>query len=183
MLLVATIQSRRPMTPIRQNSAASLRALIGVVLIGIVAHAGLPYLPLTGPLEMRVAAKKTNDFSVIALERQRAKTFSNVVASVAMPAPAPTMAGTNLTEETNPPTVPLLAMPTSGGDQTFGPTVFNLTEQGMVSITPQMLATYFRSVTVGTNSGVIGGVLPIGFVPPFTVSQTHPDSRAEYIVK
>jgi hypothetical protein len=170
------------MTPIRHHNAASLRALIGMLLIGIVARAGLPYLPVVGPPETRVAVKKTNDVSVIALEKSRAKNFSNTVAAVAMPLPAPTKsADTNA--ETNAPAVTMLAMPESAVDPTFGPTVFNLSEQGLVNITPQMLATYFRPVNVGTNSGVIGGALPIGFVPPFTVSGSHPDSRAEYIVK
>jgi hypothetical protein len=49
----------------------------------------------------------------------------------------------------------------------------------MVMITPQVLATYFRPLTVGTNDGFITGQMPVGFVPPFT----HPDSRAEYNVK
>ena len=136
---------------------------------------------VAGPPPMRITAKKTNDLSIIALEKLRAKDASNLVAAVAMPVPAPTRAAGKPVAETNSTDVTLLTLPEAAPDQTFGPTVFNLAEQGGSIVTPQMLATYFRPVTIGTNSGVIGGVLPIGFVPPFTVP--HPDSRAEYLVK
>lgn len=177
MLLVAIIHGRHPMTPIRQNGAASLRALVGMVMIGIAAHAGLPYLPLAGPPAMRLEPKKIPTAPV-------------VVATTAIKAPTNlppvlktlTMT-TNVSEgETNLP-VEIVGMPGGTADQTFVTPGFTVTGQGMGSITPQMLATYFRPVTIGTNTGVIGGMLPIGFVPPFTRPETHADSHAEYIVK
>ena len=146
-----------------------------MVMIGMGAHAGLPYLPLVGPPPMRVAAAKPSPVSsVIALEKSAANSVTNV------PPVLETVAATNiLIPETNAP-VEMLALPSGPVDPTFGPSVFNSTEPGMVNLTPQMLATYFRPVVMGTNTAIIGGVLPIGFVPPFTRPES---SHAEYIVK
>lgn len=163
------------MTRIRHNSAAALRALIGMVMIGIAAHAGLPYLPLVGPPPMRVEAKKIPPAPVVAEVAVKAPTnIPPVLKTLAV--------ATNAPEETNVP-VDILAMPSGPLDQTFVSPGVGLTGQGMTGITPQMLASYFRPVVVGTNTGVIGGMLPMGFVPPFTVMQPHADSHAEYIVK
>ena len=163
------------MTHIRQNNAAALRALIGMVMIGIAAHAGLPYLPLVGPPPMRVEAKKIPPAPVVA--------EVVVKASTNIPPVLKTLAvATNAPEETNV-TVDILGMPIGPVDQTFVPPEAGLTGQGLTGITPQMLAHYFRPVAVGTNPGVIGGMLPMGFVPPFTALQPHADSHAEYIVK
>lgn len=176
MLLMATIQSRHPMTPIRQSSAASLRALAGMVMIGIAAHAGLPYLPIAGPPAMRMEPKKIVTAAVVETPVVKAPTnVPPVLKTLEIPTNAPA-------EETNGP-VEILGMPDGATDHTFVSPGFTATGQGMSGITPQILATYFRPVTIGTNTGVIGGMLPIGFVPPFTPTETHADSRAEYIVK
>ena len=176
MSRMAAIQSRHPMTPIRQNRAAPLRALAVMVMIGIAAHAGLPYLPIAGPPAMRVEPKKIA--APVVAEAPAAKAPTNlppVLQTLATATNAPA-------EETNAP-VEMLAMPDSATDHTFVSPGFTAAGQGMAGITPQMLANYFRPVTIGTNNGVIGGMLPIGFVPPFTPTETHADSRAEYIVK
>ncbi len=167
----------------RQDSAASMRALIGVIMIGMVAHAGLPYLPLNGPPTMRIAAAKKPDVApIIALEKERAKAFSNSAAAIEMPSLAATKPDSSM-PETNAMSPALLQPSASFTDVSISAPVFNLTEQGMQTITPQMLAAYFRPLNVGTNGGVISGVLPMGFIPPFTRPEAHPDSRAEYIVK
>lgn len=172
---MATIQSRRPMTFIRQNRAVSLRALIGMVMIGIAAHAGLPYLPIAGPPAMRMEPKKIVVPAVVEVAVKAPTNIPPVLQTLAIPTNAPV-------EETNGP-VEILGMPNGATDHTFVSPGFSAAGQGMSGITPQMLATYFRPVTIGTNTGVIGGMLPIGFVPPFTPTEMHANSRAEYIVK
>ena len=173
---MAAFQGRQFMTPSRQNGAATMKALLGMVLIGIAAHAGLPYLPLTGPPPMRVAVKSVAAPAPVVIEKTKAPTnLPPVLKTLALVTNTPNL-------ETNPP-VEMMAMPAGADDHPPGVPVFNLTEQSMPSITPQMLATYFRPVTIGTNGGVIGGVLPIGFVPPFTRLESHADSRAEYLLK
>ena len=59
--------------------------------------------------------------------------------------------------------------------------VFALPTPDLLSITPQMLAAYFRPVQFGTNAAALVGPFHVGFMPP----QPVPDksSRAEYIVK
>ena len=158
----------------RKKSAASLKALIAMLMIGIVAHAGPPYLPVYGPPPLRVAeAKKpTAAAAVIALEKSAARSLTNPPALLVTK--AVTSADTNLPAE------PLVGVSSSAeSDGTFAPTVFALSEQGMAHMTPQMLATYFQPVVVGTNGGFTTAQVPMGFVPPFA----HADSRAEYIVK
>ena len=165
------------MTSNRQNGAASIKALIGMLMIGIAAHAGLPYLPLNGPPPVRVAeVKKSPTATVIALEKAAAKNSTNTLA-VAKPTASGTTNSTMAITEI--PDAPLVGT-ASATDVTFVAPGGELVAPGMLGITPQMLATYFRPVNFGTNGGVIGGVLPIGFVPPFTRPES---SRAEYIVK
>ena len=186
MRLTAAFPGRHPMTSNRQNGAASIRALLGMVMIGIAAHAGLPYLPLTGPPPLRVAAARPSaTAAVIALEKSAAKSsspnnFTNTPAAAETAALVSTNSASAPEAAQNIPDAPLVGTTAGPADGTVGVPVFNLPEQGLMTITPQMLATYFRPVSFGTNGGVIAGVLPIGFVPPFTRLES---SRAEYIVK
>lgn len=143
-----------------------LRALLGMMCWAVVARAGLPYLPIYGPTPLRVAPKPAPP--VVAAEKPAAAPTNIPPALVTMPA------NTNAPTEAVAPPPEMIALPNSPSDD-----IYKLNAQGMVAITPQMLATYFRPVTVGTNEAVVAGQVPIGFVPPFT----HPDSRAEYIVK
>lgn len=176
MLRLATIHSRRAMRIIAQKRSASLRALTGMVLIGLAAHAGLPYLPLAGPPAMRQEAKIIPPVAAVS-EAPPVKAPTNVP-----PVLQTLEVATNAPEEAKVP-VEVLAVPGGMTDHTFVSPTFTATGQGVASITPQILATYFRPVTIGTNMGVIGGMLPIGFVPPFTPVESRADSRAEYIVK
>lgn len=166
MTQMAKFSPPKKIMPRRQHDW--FRALIGMVLIGIAAHAGLPYLPVYGPPAMRMTAKPPPPPAVVEVKADKIPT--NVPPMLAT---VPAMPTNSFSGETNA-SAELIAMPRMPGDENFP-----LNAQGMVAITPQVLAAYFRPVTFGTNSGVITGGEPLGFVPPFT----HPDSRAEYIVK
>ena len=163
---------------------ASLKALGIVVALGAVAHAGLPYLPLTGPPPLRILASKNPNAAVLKIE-------------------APPAAATNVLAALEARTFPGLTNATSSGDtgagfitaagslaglgaersleDTFSASVFALPTPDLLSITPQMLATYFHPVQSGTNLTGVAGPFHVGFMPPLPPPEKS--SHAEYIVK
>ena len=65
--------------------------------------------------------------------------------------------------------------------ETFSASVFALPTPDLLSITPQMLTTYFHPVEFGTNAAGLAGPFHVSFMPP--LPQPDKSSHAEYIVK
>jgi hypothetical protein len=168
-------------------AAASLKALGIVVVLGAVAHAGLPYLPLVGPPPLRLLAMKNPQRAVvIKLEIPPTVAPTNtpgVVEAKVFPGT------TNATSTDAVPAYFAASGPLIGGEanqsleDTFRASIFALPTPDMLSITPQMLATYFRPVQFGTNDGALTGPFHVGFMPPLPLPEPEKSSRAEYIVK
>jgi hypothetical protein len=160
--------------------SASLKALAAVVALGAVAHAGLPYLPLIGPPPLRVQAAKSPVVSVVQFEAQPAVAVTNsnpppVVVSKEFP-------GTTNATGGNVAATPLpmvASTPEESLGQTINSSVFALSTPELMGITPQMLATYFHPVQIGTNTALTGP-FRISFLPPVTPEKS---SHAEYIIK
>jgi hypothetical protein len=156
---------------------ASLNALAAIVVLGAVAHAGLPYLPLIGPPPLRVQATKSPAAAVVKFEAPLAVAVTNLPAVAAKEFPGTT----NSTGGA----VPLAAAPmlNSSTEESVGETisssVFTLPTPDLMGITPQMLATYFHPVQFGTNA-VLTGPFRVSFLPPLSPEKS---SHAEYIVK
>lgn len=161
---------------------ASLKALGAVVALGAAAHASLPYLPLIGPppLRMQVVKKPAAAFKI---EMPPAAISTNMVADIT-PRIFPDL--TNSTSSGGPAFAGPLIGP--GAEQALGDTftgsVFALPTPDLLGLTPQMLATYFHPVQLGTNAALTGP-FHVGFMPPVPPAVAAPDksSHAEYIVK
>jgi hypothetical protein len=168
-----------------KSGIASLKALGIVVALGAVAHAGMPYLPLIGPPPLRVQVLKNPNAAVIGkIEALSAAVPTNTLAAIAAKVfPGTTNAtggdaGTGFIAGSG----PLLSTGTDKSlEETFSASVLALPTPDLLSITPQMLATYFRPVQFGTNSAALVGPFHVGFMPPQPVPEKS--SRAEYIVK
>jgi hypothetical protein len=66
------------------------------------------------------------------------------------------------------------------GTKTAAPSILELPTPDLVGISPEMLASYFRAITRGTNSPVLIGTVPLSFVPPLPAEKS---SQATYNVK
>ena len=161
---------------------ATLKALGIVLALGAAAHASLPYLPLIGPPSLRVQALKSPNAAPI-----------GKIEALSAADPAKSLAALEakifpgLTNATGGETVLAGSRPLIGPgadkslEETFSASVFALPTPDLLSITPQMLATYFRPVQFGTNAAALVGPFHVGFMPP--QPQPEKSSRAEYIVK
>jgi hypothetical protein len=156
-----------------QLGTASLKALGIVVAIGVVAHAGMPYLPMIGPPPLRVLATKAPASAAV-------KWGATLLAATNLPpgAAAGIVSGTtNVTVDGTAVEPVLPAEPTLG--ETFSSSVFALPTPDLVGITPQMLAAYLRPVQAGTNA-ILTGPFHVSFLPPLPPDKS---SHAEYNVK
>ena len=163
---------RRPV----QLGIASLKALAIVIVLGAVAHAGMPYLPLIGPPPLRVLAIKA-PASAAAKLGAAALAATNLWSGGA----AGIVSGTtNATVEAAGVAVEPVIPTDSTLGETFSSSVFVLPTPDLLGITPQMLATYLHPVQTGTNA-LLGGQFRVSFLPPLL----PPDkaSHAEYIIK
>jgi hypothetical protein len=165
---------------IKKSGLAAMKALILMVTFGIVAHAGLPYLPLVGPPALRMMATKDPHAAVVPLGDAE-KNSTNTLAAIEVTALNHSTNSETTATATLADTLPLIGV---GGanllNENFGVPVLGMTSPEFLNITPQMLAAYFRPVAWGTNAGFVGP-FPAGFVPPF--AQRDKSSRAEYQVK
>lgn len=165
-----------------KSGIATLKALGIVLALGAAAHAGLPYLPLIGPPPLRVQAVNNPAAAVIG----KIETLS-APAPTNSPAALEAKVFPGLTNAAGGDTILAGAGPliSPGADQSLGESfstsVFALPTPDLLSITPQMLATYFRPVQFGTNAAALVGPFHVGFMPPQPVPEKS--SRAEYIVK
>jgi hypothetical protein len=161
---------------------ASLKGLGAVVVLGAVAHAGMPYLPLIGPPPLRVQAVKSPAAAPVKYEATPALAATNPpVAVEAKDSPAMT----NATSLTSPVAAPPLLPESPDGSlgDTFASSVLAMPTPDLLGITPQMLATYFHPVRMGTNCAAPAGPFQVIFMPPLPPPPPDKSSHAEYIVK
>src|ERR1700678_324646 len=139
---------------------ASLKGLGTVVVLGTVAHAGMPYLPLIGTPPLRVQAVKSPAAAPVKYEAISALAATNLPVAVEAKA---SPAVTNTISLTGPVAAPPLLPESPDGylGDTFTSSVLAMPTPDLLGITPQMLATYFHPVRMGTN-----GTTPAG---PFQV--------------
>lgn len=176
---------KRPVKP----ALAFLKAVGLVVVLGVAAHAGLPYLPLIGPPPLRMLVLKTPSVAAVKPEAPPvAKAEAPVIAATNLPVVAETRGLSGVTQAGNghpAASAPVVSGP--GAEQPMeaaanGP-VFALPTPDLLGITPQMLATYFHPAQFGTNAIVLAAPYPISFLPPVPPAPADKSSRAEYIVK
>jgi len=163
---------------------ASLKALGIVIALGAVAHAGLPYLPLTGPPPLRVLASKKPNAAIVKIEMPPVVAATNPLAAVeAKVFPGLTNAtGGDTGVVFGAATGPLNGLNGNQSlEESFSTSVFALPTPDLLSMTPQMLATYFHPVEFGTNAAGLAGPFHVGFMPPLPAPDKS--SHAEYIVK
>ena len=168
-----------------KSGIATLKALGVVLALGAAAHASLPYLPLIGPPPLRVQALKNPNAAAIGkFAASSAAAATNTLGALA----AGGIPGTTNATSTAASAAFLAGAGPLGGlhaepslEEAFSASVFALPTPDLLSITPQMLAAYFRPVQFGTNSAALVGPFHVGFMPP--VPSPEKSSRAEYIVK
>lgn len=167
---------------------ASLKALGSVIVLGAVAHAGLPYLPLIGPPPLRISASKTPKAAVVSIAATPTATGAAAATNRLAVAEAKVFPGlTNSTDGEAAPGFVATTVPFAGPDadrsleQTFSSSVFPLLTPNLLNLTPQMLATYFYPVRFKTNAAGPTGPFHVDFIPP--LPPPDQSSRAEYIVK
>jgi hypothetical protein len=169
------------MKPFANHGTASLKALALILALGVVAHASLPYLPLVGPPPLRLLASKKPHAAVVKIEALAVAASNTVAAVEAKAFPAATNSpGASLVADTGP--FNGLAADRTLED-TFSASVFALPTPDLLSLTPQMLATYFHPVELGTNFPLATGPFHVSFMPPLPPPEPVKSSRAEYIVK
>jgi hypothetical protein len=154
---------------------ASLKALAVFVVLGAVAHAGMPYLPLIGPPPIRFPAVKSSAPAVVKFEATPALFATNLLMAPAM------SAATNLTVPLPTPATMVLETPSGALGDTFTSSIFQMPTPDLLGITPQMLATYFHPVQMGTNFPAPTAPFQVIFMPP--VPPDTKSSHAEYILK
>jgi hypothetical protein len=166
---------------------ATLKALGIMLVVGAVAHASMPYLPLIGPPALRLQTVKTPPADWLTFQSRKVPaspaTATNSSAASAVMAAA-TAAATNALAQ--PPMAPAPATPALAqspelalGDNFTAP-ILSLPTPDLLGLTPQMLATYFRPMQVGTNSALLAAPFRVSFMPPLPPDKS---SHAEYIVK
>lgn len=157
-----------------------VKALVLAVVLATAARAGLAYLPLTGPPQLRVLAVKTfQPVSAPIYETTAAHSETNNLSPLAIAAANTNHAASVITAA--PDNLPPIVMSTDAAlDSVLGTPIFALTTPDLMGITPQMLATYFHPVGLGTNGVEVVAPFRVGFVPPLLPEKS---SHAEYIVK
>ncbi len=158
---------------------ALVKAFLLAIGFATFARAGMAYLPLTGPLPMRVLAVKTPPPLPEVNATPLAAHDPNSPAAVE-----------NCVAETNPIVItstpgdtlpPIVMSGRTALEHPFGPPIYELATPELMGITPQMLATYFRPVGVNTNGPAVVFPFHVGFVPP--VAPAEHSSHSEYNVK
>jgi hypothetical protein len=159
--------------------AGLVKALLLAIGLATVARAGISYLPLTGPLPMRVLAVKSPkplpEVAVTPLAAHDTNSSAAVENCVN---------DTNAIVTTSTPNDKLPPIVLSGRtamENPFGPPIYELATPDLMGITPQMLAMYFRPAGVNTNAPAAVFPFRVGFVPP--VVETEHSSHSEYNVK
>ncbi len=158
-----------------------LKAFVLAVSVATVARAGLAYLPVTGPLPLRMQVVKSAPLKAETVagqfpsETKPDAALANLVSSADTTSPV-AIAATNIF-----PALPPVSIGAGNVlDDTFGTAIFALPMPELMGLTPQMLALYFHPAGNGTNAALVGP-FHVGFIPPLLPSEKS--SHAEYIVK
>jgi hypothetical protein len=163
---------------------ASLKALSALVVLGAVAHAGIPYLPQIGPPPLRMAVVKSPPSGVVKLMETPAVVATNPPSIADARNSSSDTNAVNLTALPMSPTPFVIETPDQTLGDTFAASVFPLPTPDLLGISPGMLASYFHPVQGGTN---FSGPLRVIFMPPMPplLPPLVPDtsSHAEYILK
>jgi hypothetical protein len=155
---------------------ASLKALGAFVILGTVAHAAMPYLPLIGPPPLRVQAVKGPAPAVVKFQATPAELATN---STVIAETKDTPLGTNIMAILTGANFDVVTPDQSLGDN-FTASVFAMPTPDLLGITPQMLAAYFHPIQMGTNSLPVTGPFRVTFMPPLPPDNS---SHAQYILK
>jgi hypothetical protein len=70
--------------------------------------------------------------------------------------------------------------PDQFGGAAFAPPILALPTPDLQGVTPQILASYFQPVQLGTNAALLNGLFRVSFVPPLAPDTS---SHAQYIIK
>ncbi len=160
---------------------ASLQALCAFVVLGAVAHAGMPYLPLIGPPPLRLEVLKSPPAAPVVMVAAAVPEQTNT-----NPSPVVASAGTASWTTNFVGPMPSAAAPSVDGSpdkalgDSFTASIFTMPTPDLLGISPQMLATFFRPVLIGTNTTVVAVPFPVSFTPPLPPDKS---SHAEYNVK
>lgn len=159
-----------------------LKAFVLAVSVATVARAGLAYLPVTGPLPLRMQAGKSPPlkFETVAGQFPAETKPDTALASLVSSADTTPLAANSATNIF--PALPPVSLGAGNVlDDTFGAAIFALPMPELMGLTPQMLALYFHPAGNGTNGAALVGPFHVGFIPPLLPSEKS--SHAEYIVK
>ncbi len=153
-----------------------VKAFILALVLATAARAGLAYLPLAGPPQLRVlAVPPPQPIPAPTIETVAAHNETNNFAPFAIATANTNNAVSVITAA--PDNLPPIVM--SQGS-VLGAPIFALATPDLMGITPQMLATYFHPVAFGTNGIEVVAPFRVGFIPPLLPEKS---SHAEYIVK
>lgn len=155
---------------------------IAWLLTACAVPAGPPYLPLIGPAPLRlqpiVSHSATASWKQVPGPSMTSATNTAALAETAVT----TVAGTNAA---SPSMISLAGNSPHPGDaqvlgDSFAASVFSLPAPDLLGISPEMLATYFHPVQLGTNAVGVLGPFHVSFTPPVAPDNS---SHASYIVK
>jgi hypothetical protein len=191
--------------PILQGfvALAAAGAVVLVISFNAAGRGSLPYLPLIGPPPMRFEVAKTppNPMAwyvpksaatsappAVATGSGSSGTNTAVAADAKVSAArTPGISATNISDLPAPLASGLSETPPENPEDALGDTitssVFALPTPDLLGITPEMLATYFRPVQMGTNYPALVGPFSVSFIPPVPPGPPEKSSHAEYIVK
>jgi hypothetical protein len=157
------------------------KAFIAALGLGAVAHAGLGYLPLTGPPPLRFQASKNLQAAVAQINLTADTNFAAALAATDAIGRPVTNTMTAFTETNSTFDMQPIALGAGNiSDDPFAPGVLSLAPPDLLNITPQMLTAFFHPVPRGTNTSAV--LSPVMFMPP-QIKVPQPSSHAEYIVK
>ena len=170
---------------------ASLKSLATFVALGAVAHAAVPYLPLIGPPPMRVQVIKSPATAMVKFLATSTVPNTNTAgltesAAIVVPTnTAHSSVSTGSPLQISAASAPAIfpSVPESVMGDTFSGTVFAMPTPDLLGISPQMLATYFHPVQIGTNPLLVAAPFHVTFIPPLPPPAEDHSSHAEYIVK
>ena len=166
--------------------AGLIKALILAVAVASAARAGTAYLPRTGPPALRMLAVKSpkvasvmttqistnlaaGDTNCPDIRALNTNTTETVVGSAGF---SPNFGGT----------LPAITMgPGNPLEAPNGASVFALPSQDTMGMTPQLLATYFQPLVLGTNGTAVAAPFRVGFIPP--LAEPEKSSHSAYIIK
>lgn len=168
----------------RGTEVGLVKALILGIGMASMARAGIAYLPLTGPPALRVLAMRSPQAAqavpAVKMVESAKVTDTNCLDIKAFNTNT-TATVVNATEGFGPTLPGLVLGPNNPLDVPNGASIFMLPAPDTLGMTPQILATYFQPLVVGTNGTAVAAPFRVGFIPP--LPEPDKSSHAEYIIK